>query len=153
MDEQSGDMKLWKNESKTTQKVFTRIPEAWDYRPDAKSRTAREIAWQIVCEEQMIMDALEGGARPPGSSPRSDHDERAAGRQRETPRRHNPTLQGVAGGQIEGRDGVLRHPAPSVGHGVELSLRHRAPSRADIDLPSPDGVDGSPDHGPSGDEP
>ena len=31
------------------------------YRPDPKSRTAQEIAWQIVCEEKMIIDALESG--------------------------------------------------------------------------------------------
>jgi hypothetical protein len=27
----------------------SRIPEGSDYRPDPKSRTAQEIAWQIVC--------------------------------------------------------------------------------------------------------
>src|ERR1700704_837228 len=52
---------FWTNESKTTGKVLARIPEASDYRPDPKSRTAREIAWQIVCEEKMIIDALESG--------------------------------------------------------------------------------------------
>ena len=38
-----------------------RIPEGSDYRPDPKSRTAQEIAWQIVCEERLIIDALETG--------------------------------------------------------------------------------------------
>lgn len=32
------------------------LPEGSDYRPDPKSRTAREIAWRIVCEEEMIID-------------------------------------------------------------------------------------------------
>ena len=41
--------------------MIARIPEGSDYRPDPKSRTAREIAWQIVCEEKMIIDALESG--------------------------------------------------------------------------------------------
>jgi uncharacterized damage-inducible protein DinB len=41
--------------------VLSRIPEGSNYRPDAKSRTAHEIAWQIVCEEKMIIDALESG--------------------------------------------------------------------------------------------
>jgi len=53
---------FWSNEAKTTSKVLSRIPEGSDYRPDPKSRTAREIAWQIVGEEKMLMDALESGA-------------------------------------------------------------------------------------------
>jgi uncharacterized damage-inducible protein DinB len=61
MDEQSLFTKFWTDESKTTRKVLAKIPEGSDYRPDPKSRTAREIAWQIVCEEKMIIDALENG--------------------------------------------------------------------------------------------
>ncbi len=59
MDEKSLFTKFWTNESKTTRKVLSRIPEGSDYRPDKKSRTAHEIAWQILCEEKMIIDALE----------------------------------------------------------------------------------------------
>ncbi|HSN68643.1 MAG TPA: DinB family protein [Thermoanaerobaculia bacterium] len=61
MDEKALFTKFWTHESKTTRKVLARIPEGSDYRPDPKSRTAREIAWQIVCEEKMIIDALESG--------------------------------------------------------------------------------------------
>ena len=61
MDEKARFTKLWTDESQTTLKVFTRIPENSDYRPDPKSRTAKEIAWQILCEERMIIDALETG--------------------------------------------------------------------------------------------
>src|SRR5215213_9742174 len=61
MDEKSRFTELWINESQTTRKVLARIPEASDYRPDPKSRTAQEIAWQLVCEEKMIIDALESG--------------------------------------------------------------------------------------------
>ena len=61
MDERSLFIKFWTNESKTTRRVIARIPEGSDYRPDPKSRTAREIAWQIVCEETMIIEALESG--------------------------------------------------------------------------------------------
>lgn len=61
MDEKSLFTQFWTNESKTTQKVLSRIPEGSDYRPDAKSRTAKEIAWQIVFEEKMIIEALENG--------------------------------------------------------------------------------------------
>src|SRR5437867_7622094 len=52
---------FWTNESTTTRNVLARIPEGSDYRPDPKSRTAQEIAWQIVCEEKMMIDALENG--------------------------------------------------------------------------------------------
>ena len=61
MDEKSLFTKFWTDESKTTSKVLSRIPEGNDYRPDPKSRTAKEIAWQIVCEEKMIIDAMESG--------------------------------------------------------------------------------------------
>ena len=59
MDEKTLFTNFWTNESKTTSKVLARIPEGSDYRPDLKSRTAQEIAWQIVCEEKMIIEALE----------------------------------------------------------------------------------------------
>jgi uncharacterized damage-inducible protein DinB len=61
MDEKSLFVEFWNKESKTTSKVLARIPENSAYRPDPKSRTAREIAWQIVAEEKMIIDALESG--------------------------------------------------------------------------------------------
>jgi uncharacterized damage-inducible protein DinB len=61
MDEKTLFTKFWTDESKTTRNVLARIPEGSDYRPDPKSRTAMEIAWQIVCEEKMIIEALESG--------------------------------------------------------------------------------------------
>jgi uncharacterized damage-inducible protein DinB len=61
MDEKALFTRFWTNESKTTRNVLARIPEGSDYRPDPKSRTAQEIAWQIVCEEKMIIEALENG--------------------------------------------------------------------------------------------
>ena len=61
MDEKSLFVGLWEKESRTTSKVLGRIPEDSDYRPDPKSRTAREIAWQIAVEEVMLIEALESG--------------------------------------------------------------------------------------------
>lgn len=61
MDEKTLFTDFWTKESRTTRNVIARIPEGSDYRPDPKSRTAKEIAWQIVCEEQMIVEALESG--------------------------------------------------------------------------------------------
>ncbi len=61
MDEKALFTKFWTKESKTTRNVISRIPESSDYRPDPRSRTAMEIAWQIVGEEKMIIEALETG--------------------------------------------------------------------------------------------
>ena len=41
-------LKFWTNEAVTTQKVLDRIPNGSDYRPDPKSRTAKEIAWAHI---------------------------------------------------------------------------------------------------------
>jgi len=61
MDERALFTRFWEKEAGTTRKVIARIPEGSDYRPDPKSRTAAEIAWQIVCEERMIIEAVERG--------------------------------------------------------------------------------------------
>jgi uncharacterized damage-inducible protein DinB len=61
MDERALFTGFWENESRTTRRVIARIPEGSDYRPDPKSRTASEIAWQIACEEKMVIEALETG--------------------------------------------------------------------------------------------
>ena len=61
MDEKALFISFWTQEAPTTHKVLTRIPERSNYRPDPKSRTAAEIGWQIVCEERMIIEALEDG--------------------------------------------------------------------------------------------
>jgi hypothetical protein len=62
MDQKAHFMRYWKQEADATRKVLSRIPEGSDYRPDPKSRTAREIAWQIVREEIVLGDGLEKGA-------------------------------------------------------------------------------------------
>src|SRR5881394_1206850 len=61
MTEQKLFTEFWIKESKTTNTVIGRIPEGSTYKPDAKSRTAAEIAWQIVEEEKMLIEALETG--------------------------------------------------------------------------------------------
>jgi len=61
MNERDLFLDLWAKEARTTLKVMSRIPEGSDYRPDPKSRTAQEIAWQIVAEEKMIVESLETG--------------------------------------------------------------------------------------------
>jgi uncharacterized damage-inducible protein DinB len=61
MDQKTLFVKIWKEEAPATRKVLARIPEGSNYRPDAKSRTAREIAWLIVCEEIALGQGLEKG--------------------------------------------------------------------------------------------
>lgn len=61
MDQKALFMKYWEKEAPTTRKVLSRIPEGSDYRPDPKSRTAREIARLIVREEKSLADGLEKG--------------------------------------------------------------------------------------------
>jgi uncharacterized damage-inducible protein DinB len=61
MTERERFLELWASEATTTLKVMSRIPDGSDYRPDPKSRTAQEIAWQIVNEERMIVEAIERG--------------------------------------------------------------------------------------------
>ena len=54
-------LKFWEKEGAATRKVLSRIPEGSDYRPDPKSRPAREIAWLIVREEIALGDGLRKG--------------------------------------------------------------------------------------------
>ena len=61
MDDRARFLKVWENEATTTRKVLARIPEGSAYRPDPKSRTAREIAWLIVREEIALGDGLAKG--------------------------------------------------------------------------------------------
>jgi uncharacterized damage-inducible protein DinB len=61
MDDKTLFLQFWDKEAAATRKVISRIPEGSSYRPDPKSRTAREIAWLIVCEEKVLADGLEKG--------------------------------------------------------------------------------------------
>ena len=111
MDEKSLFTKFWTDESKTTRKVLARIPEGSDYRPDPKSRTAQEIAWQIVCEEKMIIEALESGkaewAPPPMPATMKEvleaYEKQSAG--------DAPALEGTARRALGRHARVLRQPA------------------------------------------
>jgi uncharacterized damage-inducible protein DinB len=61
MDQKALFMKFWEKEAAATREVIARIPERSDYRPDPKSRTAREIAWLIVREEIVLCEGLDCG--------------------------------------------------------------------------------------------
>lgn len=61
MDEKSRFLKFWLKEGETTRKVISRVPEGSTYRPDPKSRTAREIAWLVAREEIVLAGGLAKG--------------------------------------------------------------------------------------------
>jgi uncharacterized damage-inducible protein DinB len=61
MDEKTLFLRSWEKEAPATRKVLSRIPEGSTYKPDPKSRTAREIAWLIVREEIVLGEGLEKG--------------------------------------------------------------------------------------------
>jgi uncharacterized damage-inducible protein DinB len=61
VDQRAQFMQFWEKEAPAFRKVLSRIPEGSDYRPDPKSRTAREIAWLIVCEEKSLGEGFEKG--------------------------------------------------------------------------------------------
>jgi len=61
MDARGLFLKFWEQEAKATRSVIARIPEGSNYRPDPKSRTAKDIAWVIVREETALVDGLEKG--------------------------------------------------------------------------------------------
>jgi hypothetical protein len=61
MDEKSLFLKFWTREAEATRKVLSRVPEGSTYRPDPKSRTAREIAWLIAREDAALSDGLTRG--------------------------------------------------------------------------------------------
>jgi uncharacterized damage-inducible protein DinB len=54
-------LKFWEKEAATTRNVLARIPEGSNYRPDPKSRTAREIAWLIVRVHVALVEGFEKG--------------------------------------------------------------------------------------------
>ncbi len=63
MDQKALFLKFWLKEAAATRKVIARIPQdRSDYRPEPRSRNAREIAWLIVREEIVLGEGLEKGA-------------------------------------------------------------------------------------------
>ncbi|MFY9558069.1 MAG: DinB family protein [Blastocatellia bacterium] len=62
MDEKTLFLKFWEREAPATRKVISRIPQdKSDYKPEPKSRSAREIAWLMVVEEKVLVEGLEKG--------------------------------------------------------------------------------------------
>jgi uncharacterized damage-inducible protein DinB len=62
MDQREMFLKYFTKEAAATRKVVSRVPqERWDYKPDPKARSARDLAWLIVYEEIVLVDGMEKG--------------------------------------------------------------------------------------------
>jgi len=61
MDQSTLFLQFWEKEAPAMRNVLARIPEGATYRPDPKSRLAREIAWLIVREQVELVEGLERG--------------------------------------------------------------------------------------------
>jgi hypothetical protein len=61
MDDTTRFLNTWAKEAVTTRNVLARIPEGSAYKPDPKSRTAREIAWLLLREHVSLVEGLEKG--------------------------------------------------------------------------------------------
>jgi hypothetical protein len=140
MDEKALFTKFWTQETRTTRNVLSRIPDSSGYRPDPRSRTAQEIAWQIVCEEKMLIEAMETGEASwnPPPMPDSMQDVLAEYERQsaEVLKRWDALPQSPL---------ILRQRAAVVIAGLELPVRHHPPSRPDHDLSAPDGIHGAVD--------
>src|ERR1700730_13393558 len=62
-----------RNEHRLTKSIIEAIPlDKNDYRPDAISKSALELAWHIVATEMRFMDALPAGEFDLSPRPRPD---------------------------------------------------------------------------------
>ena len=62
MDEKALFLKFWKREAPAIRKALARIPQdKSDYKPEPRSRSARELAWVIVREDVALGEGLAKG--------------------------------------------------------------------------------------------
>ncbi len=146
MDDKALFLQFWDKESAATRKVISRIPEGSDYRPDPKSRTAREIAWLIVREETVLADGLEKGTLEwqEVSAPASVNEVLAV--YDTAACQCNEEAQGAHVCEL-GTQGAI-HVSGAGGHERErfrqrlgFLLRHDSSSRTTVHVSAPDGLD------------
>jgi hypothetical protein len=152
MDERALFIKFWEHEAKTTHTVLSRIPKApRTSRIRSRARPPR-IAWQIVCEEKMIIEALESGTM--AWNPTGPQDHQGAG---DIYHRQSIDIihrwKALPHSAWDGPVAVLRPRAAGLADGLELSLRHRPSPRPDHTYLRPMGSTVPQIYGPSGDEP
>jgi uncharacterized damage-inducible protein DinB len=132
MDEKALFLKFWKREAVATRKVISRIPQDKSgYRPEPRSRNAREIAWVIVREDLVLGDGLEKGSfdwteRPtPGTVQEildlydARHDAAAAKIEALSADRWNATLPFI----MDGKE-VMSAPGSEMAWGILFDIIH-----------------------------
>jgi uncharacterized damage-inducible protein DinB len=158
MDQKTFFMKIWEKEAPATRKVLSRIPEGATYRPDPKSRTAREIAWLLVQEEVALGEGLAKGviewaeAPPPATMAEvlatydRRHPEMTKQLESLAPARWEAPVGFLFGGQE-----VMREPAFEMAWGFLLdAIHHRGQLSTYL---RPMGAKVPQIYGPSADEP
>ncbi len=158
MDQKAFFLKIWEKEAPATRKVLSRIPEGSDYRPDPKSRTAREIAWLLVQEEIALGEGLVKGtiewAETPAPATMAEvlgvydrrHAEMTAKLQALAPARWEQAVPFLWGGQE-----VMKEPAFEMAWGFLLdAIHHRGQLSTYL---RPMGSTVPQIYGPSADEP
>lgn len=131
MEDTARFLSVWKKEAAATRNVISRIPEGSDYRPDPKSRTAREIAWVLVYEEIALATALVDGTLewkdvPAPATIREildtydrGHDDLTSSLERLTPLQWERQVSLLYGGQE-----IMKQPAPDMAWGFLLDIIH-----------------------------
>ena len=147
MDEKALLLKFWEKEAPATRKVIARIPEGSTYRPDPKSRTAREIAWLIVREEisrRRTRERRTGMGGDPGACDR----QRDSRRLRPTSRKSSQETAGHRSGTL-GAESAVHVPGPAsherkrLRERMGVPARYHSSSRTAFHLPASDGFNGA----------
>ena len=149
MDEKALFLKFWEREAPATRKVISRIPQdKSDYKPEPKSRTAREIAWLIVMEEKVLVEGLEKGTLEWQDLPTpatveeilATYDQNHEGPYQASTR----TRRRVVGERVQVRVRRLRDlTRDRLPLRLGVLVRYRASSRAAFDLLKTNGLDGA----------
>lgn len=83
MDAKEIFLRIWEREAKTTARVIRAFPgENLEFKPDDRSRSILDLAWQCVIDERVVAKILEGSNDlrnvPPSPPPPETMDEIAA---------------------------------------------------------------------------
>ncbi len=139
-------LKFWEKEGAATRKVLSRIPEGSDYRPDPKSRPAREIAWLIVREEIALGEGLRKGQLewtevPAPKTMKEVMDEYDRQHDKITAEFRATRRGGVAEESAVHPWRPDRDERDRLRQRVRIPLRHRPPPRPDLHVPAGHGID------------
>ena len=127
-----------KNEHQTTRRVIEAIPlDKGDYRPDAVSKTALELAWHIVASEHRFFSGIPLGAFDFSPIPRPESAANSAGIAawfEESFAANLRKLEGLSGEQLaRSMDFRGMFQLPAVGF-VQLALNHTIHHRGQLSV-------------------